>query len=52
MKRKNKNTCEDVVNVRETDNNYATLYGLPKGNTKAMSQDNQQRIARAIVEAS
>ena len=45
-------TCEDLGDVRETDNNDATLYGLPKRNTKAMSQDNQQRIARAIVEAS
>ena len=45
-------TCEDLGNVRETDNDDATLYGRLKGSTNAMSRDNEQRIARAIAEAS
>ena len=45
-------TCEDLGDVRETDNNDATLYGRPMGCTNAMSRDNEQRIARAITEAS
>ena len=45
-------TCEDLGDVRETDNNDATLYGRPMGCTNTMSRDNEQRIARAITEAS